>query len=59
MNMIVAFCKNRGIGYKNRLPWNIPNEIKYFKKKTSNGDNNVVVMGRNTLGKFTNKTIKK
>ena len=58
MNMIVAFCKNRGIGYKNRLPWNIPNEIKYFKKKTSNGDNNVVVMGRNTWESLPTKPLK-
>ena len=46
--MIVAFCKNRGIGYKNNIPWHIPKELKYFKRKTTKGDNNIVVMGRNT-----------
>jgi dihydrofolate reductase len=57
MNMIVAFCKNRGIGYKNKLPWNLPNELKYFKKKTSKGDNNVVIMGRNTWDSLYSKPL--
>ena len=58
MNMIVAFCKNRGIGYKNKLPWNIPSELQYFKKKTTNGYNNVVVMGRTTWDSLPNKPLK-
>ena len=58
MNMIVAFCKNRGIGYKNQLPWNIPSELQYFKKKTTNGDNNIVIMGRNTWESLPKKPLK-
>ena len=58
MNMIVAFCKNQGIGYKNKLPWHIPNELKYFKRKTSQGDNNVVVMGKNTWESLPKKPLK-
>ena len=58
MNMIVAFCKNRGMGYKNKLPWHIPNELKYFKRKTSRGDNNVVIMGKNTWESLPKKPLK-
>lgn len=46
--MIVAYCKNRGIGISNTLPWKIPNELKYFKKVTTSKENDCVVMGKNT-----------
>ena len=51
MKLIVAFCKNRGIGYKNLLPWNIKNDLKNFAnltKTTSNNKKNAVIMGKNT-----------
>ena len=48
MNIIVAACRNRGIGYKNLLPWHIPSELKYFKHLTLGKGNNAVVMGKNT-----------
>lgn len=57
MNMIVAFCKNRGMGYKNKLPWHISKELKYFKRKTTRGDNNVVIMGRNTWDSLPKKPL--
>ena len=57
MNMIVAFCKNRGIGYKNNLPWHLKNELKYFKRKTTKGNNNVVIMGKNTWESLPNKPL--
>lgn len=35
-NMIVALCKGtRGIGYQNRLPWKYPQELRLFRKLTS------------------------
>lgn len=34
LNLIVAFCKNRGIGINNQLPWNIPEDLKRFSKLT-------------------------
>lgn len=51
-SIIAAFVKGyRGIGYKNKLPWKIPEEMAYFKKITIQehiyGDN-CVIMGRKT-----------
>lgn len=44
-NLIVAFDNNLGIGFENKLPWNIREDMCHFKKLTENG---IVVMGRNT-----------
>ena len=36
-NMIVAMCRgNRGIGYQNKLPWKYAEELKLFRKLTTN-----------------------
>lgn len=43
--LIVAYSKNRVIGNKGRLPWNIPGELSRFKELTTG---NVVVFGRVT-----------
>lgn len=48
INLIVAMCKNNGIGYKNELPWKISSDLKKFKKLTQGKGNNAVVMGKNT-----------
>lgn len=45
VNLIVAYSQNRVIGINNKLPWNIPPDLKRFKQLTSG---NVVVMGRKT-----------
>ena len=47
--MIVAFCNNNGIGYKNTIPWRIKKDMLYFKKLTMGNGNNAVIMGSNTL----------
>jgi dihydrofolate reductase len=44
-SIIVAVGKNQGIGYKNKLIWELPDDMNFFKLKTLN---NVVIMGRNT-----------
>ena len=37
LNMILAVDKKtRGIGYKNKLPWYCPDDLKFFKEKTLN-----------------------
>ena len=46
--IIVAACRNSGIGYKNKIPWYLPLDMKNFKKLTVGEGNNAVVMGKNT-----------
>ncbi|HNX36796.1 MAG TPA: dihydrofolate reductase [Candidatus Cloacimonadota bacterium] len=49
--IIVAMDSNRLIGKGNRLPWRIPEDLKYFRAKTLG---HTVIMGKNTwqsLGK--------
>uniref|UniRef100_A0A6C0C3T4 dihydrofolate reductase n=1 Tax=viral metagenome TaxID=1070528 RepID=A0A6C0C3T4_9ZZZZ len=48
MNVIVAYCKNRGIGLNNKLPWKLGADMKRFKELTMGDGNNAVIMGRNT-----------
>jgi dihydrofolate reductase len=55
LKLIVAMCKNNGIGINNKIPWKISEDMVYFSKKTigkykCSGDDkkNAVVMGRNT-----------
>ena len=48
MNMIVAHCRNKGIGFQNKIPWYIPDELKYFKMITSAHKNSSIIMGKNT-----------
>ena len=43
---IVAVCKSFGIGINNTLPWNIKDDLSYFKKLT---EGHVVIMGKNTF----------
>ncbi len=47
INIIAAMAKNRVIGYNNKLPWSIPQDLEHFKKVTS-GKDSAVVMGRKT-----------
>lgn len=44
-NVILAITKNKGIGYKGKLPWKCTQELKLFKQKTMN---TTLVMGLNT-----------
>lgn len=45
LSHIVAVSNNHGIGVSNDLPWNIPEDLKFFKDKTLNS---VMIMGRKT-----------
>ena len=42
---IAAMSLNRVIGKENKLPWHIPDELRWFKKMTTG---NVIIMGRKT-----------
>lgn len=46
ISLIVAHDKNRVIGYKNKMPWHLPEELKYFKKMTMGKP---IIMGRKTF----------
>ena len=46
ITVIVAVSENLVIGYKNALPWHISEDLKNFKKITTNHS---VVMGRKTF----------
>jgi dihydrofolate reductase len=52
INIIVATSTDYGIGYNNKMCWNIPDELKSFKKITSEvcdfTKKNCVIMGKNT-----------
>jgi dihydrofolate reductase len=43
---IAAMSENRVIGIENRIPWHLPEDFKWFKKKTMG---NIAVMGRKTF----------
>lgn len=45
LSIIAAMDENRVIGKSNDLPWHIPEDLKLFKRHTSN---KTVIMGRNT-----------
>lgn len=45
ITMIAATDKNGLIGNNGKLPWNIPEDMNFFKKLTTN---NIVVLGRKT-----------
>lgn len=45
-SMILAMDKNGLIGNKNKLPWNLPADLKHFKKTTIN---KIIVMGKMTF----------
>jgi dihydrofolate reductase len=48
MNIVVATCKNRGIGIKNQLPWRLLSDLYFFKYLTIGNEKNAVIMGKNT-----------
>lgn len=50
-SLVVAADQQLGIGKNNRLPWQLPGDLKYFSKVTTTADTgliNVVIMGRKT-----------
>ena len=44
--LIVAVAHNRVIGKDNTLIWHLPNDLKFFKEKTTG---HVIIMGRKTF----------
>lgn len=46
INLIVATSLNGTIGKNNKIPWDIPDDLRYFKKKTLGSS---IIMGRKTF----------
>jgi dihydrofolate reductase len=56
--MIVAMDNENGIGYNNRLPWSVKEDMKFFRDSTKGRGKNAIVMGRKThesIGMFLSK----
>lgn len=54
LNLIVALATNNAIGYCNKIPWYIPDDLKWFRKCTLN---NTIIMGRNTFESLNSKPL--
>jgi dihydrofolate reductase len=54
LSAIAAMAKNRVIGANNALPWNLPEDMKFFREKTKG---KVMIMGRKTFESFGGKTL--
>jgi dihydrofolate reductase len=52
LSIIVASSLDYGIGYENKLCWNIPNELKHFRditiRRHDKNKKNCIIMGKNT-----------
>lgn len=46
LKAIAAMAQNRAIGYKNRIPWHLPEELRWFRKQTLHQG---ILMGRKTF----------
>ena len=57
INIIVAYCKNYGIGINNNMPWHIKGDLKKFKNYTTGKGNNAVIMGKNTWSSLKNTAL--
>jgi len=55
INIIVAICKNNGIGINNKLPWHYTSDLKKFKSLTTGNKKNAVIMGKNTYQSLNKK----
>jgi len=61
-SLILACTVEGGIGYNNQIPWNIPEDLKLFKKITTDINcyvkKNAVIMGRKTWESLPLKPLK-
>ena len=58
LKLIVANCRNGGIGKNNMLPWNLKPDLNRFKKLTVGEKNNAIIMGKNTWKSIGSKPLK-
>lgn len=61
-SLILACTLEGGIGFNNKIPWNIPKELKLFKKITNDINcyvkKNAIIMGRKTWESLPFKPLK-
>lgn len=55
LEAIVAYDINKGISKNGKMPWNIPEDMQFFKNTTIK---NVVIMGKNTFISLNYKPLK-
>lgn len=58
LKLIVANCRNGGIGKNNMLPWNLKPDLIRFKILTVGKNNNAIIMGKNTWESIGSKPLK-
>lgn len=46
ISIIVAMSPQRAIGFRNRLPWHLPEDLAHFKALTTG---HTIIMGRKTF----------
>ena len=46
ISLLAALGRNRVIGFENRLPWHLPDDMKHFRETTTGHS---IVMGRRTF----------
>ena len=51
ISIIVAMSRQRAIGFRNRLPWHLPEDMAHFKALTTG---HTVIMGRKTFESLPN-----
>ena len=49
LKIIVCCDAKEGIGFEDKLPWNVAEEMRLFRDKTIGNKNNCVIMGRATF----------
>ena len=54
ISLIAAMSENGVIGHQNKLPWHLPEELKYFREKTRDKP---VIMGRKTFESMDSKPL--
>lgn len=54
ISIIAAIAKNNVIGYKNKIPWNLPADMQWFKNCTLN---KTIIMGRLTWDSLVKKPL--
>ena len=48
LNIVVAIDKQNGFSKNNKIPWNLPEDRSFLKKKTISNGKNVIIMGKDT-----------